>query len=487
MDTPEDAGLRIAEHEREPAAPLRQACNLCGGDAFGPGPGGRLAANGSAPHCERCGSLERHRVASRALQGLPKDFLDWRRALLVKPEREDDPTPFRRCDLALADGSGDLLRDLAAREDGLYDFIGLVHVLEYLDNDRFGFEQLIRLLSPRGLLQVCFVDPQARPWTSIATGPAGTARRRYGRDVSTHFRCLGLRVHMTVAEVADPGTGVVLPVHFFYRNPRHQAALESLAATRPEAGSGPTILDAEQVETRKQYILQRAKGLDAALLPLGDPAGKDVLVFGCGLGNEMLWCARHRARSALGIDLGSVKHEPLAALMAEEGHADFDYAMHECNVHDLALDHPGRYDLIVSNGVFEHVTDLKGVLNALRPLLRPGGRIAIYAEGLWFSSTGGHLGRFNWEHLWMAPRAIKERFPERWNAFRSNLNRMTAADFLQAVRDVGAVVLQFSVRSDPHLPKLAPLMPQIVARQQVSPTDMSITSISCELCFLEHL
>lgn len=246
-------------------------------------------------------------------------------------------------------------------------------------------------------------------------------------------------------------------------------------------------LTAEQIDSTKRYILQRTKGLDTALLPLGDPAGKDVLVFGCGLGNEILWCARRQARSALGIDLGGLKHEPLAALMADEGYADFNYAMHECKVHDLALDHPGRYDLIVSNGVFEHVMDLKGVLNSLRPLLRPGGRIAIYADGLWFSAIGGHLGKYNWEHLWMTPHAIKEQFPERWHAFSSNLNRMTAVDFLQAVRDVGALVLQFTVRSDPYLPQLPQLMEQIRARQQVSPTDMSITSISCELCFLEHL
>ncbi|MDM5178265.1 class I SAM-dependent methyltransferase [Massilia sp. DJPM01] len=247
------------------------------------------------------------------------------------------------------------------------------------------------------------------------------------------------------------------------------------------------MLTPEQLATTKDYILRRTKGLDQALLPLGDPAGKDVLVFGCGLGNEILWCARRQARSALGIDLGKPRQEALNAVMADEGYADFPYAVHECNVHDLALDHPGRYDLIVSNGVFEHVSDLKGVLNAMRTLLRPGGRIAIYADGLWFSAIGGHLGKYNWEHLWMTPQAIKEQFPERWHAYMNNLNRMTAVDFLQALRDVGALVLQLHARSDPYLPKLAPLMALIQARQQVSPTDLSITSIGCELCFLEHL
>ena len=41
-----------------------------------------------------------------------------------------------------------------------------------------------------------------------------------------------------------------------------------------------------------------------------------------------------------------------------------DYEFRQENIHDTALS-GDRYDLIVSNGVFEHVTDLKGVLRRL--------------------------------------------------------------------------------------------------------------------------
>jgi SAM-dependent methyltransferase len=224
----------ILRHALATTPALHQVCNLCDGEAFGPGPHGRLSSTGLKPHCERCGSLERHRVASRALQALPRNFLDWRRALLVNPQRKDDPMPFRHCDIAQATAPGALLRDLAAREDGLYDFIVLLHVLEHQDDDRAVFEQLVRLLSPRGVMQVCFVDPHLRPWTSIATGPAGSLRRWYGRDVSSHFRCPTLQVHVKVDDVTDPGTGVVMPVHFFYGHPEHQAALETPSAPTQE-------------------------------------------------------------------------------------------------------------------------------------------------------------------------------------------------------------------------------------------------------------
>jgi hypothetical protein len=37
-------------------------CVICGGIAFGPGPGGRKSVSGAMPRCETCQSLERHRA-----------------------------------------------------------------------------------------------------------------------------------------------------------------------------------------------------------------------------------------------------------------------------------------------------------------------------------------------------------------------------------------------------------------------------------------
>ncbi|HSW05528.1 class I SAM-dependent methyltransferase [Aquabacterium sp.] len=245
--------------------------------------------------------------------------------------------------------------------------------------------------------------------------------------------------------------------------------------------------DQDRLTFLKNYLLQREKGLDAALLPLGHPGGKDVLVFGCGKGSEILWCATHKARTTLGVDLHPIDTGALSSLLHERGQDDFNYAMAQIDVHDLALSRPAQFDLILSNGVFEHVSDMKGVLNAFRALLRPGGRISIYADGLWFSSIGGHLGRDNWEHLWMSESDIRQNFPARWPAYKSHLNRMTCVDFMNAVRDVGALVLQFRIRSDPYLKRMPMLIDKMRAKQELSPTDLSITSIACELCFIEHL
>jgi SAM-dependent methyltransferase len=235
------------------------------------------------------------------------------------------------------------------------------------------------------------------------------------------------------------------------------------------------------------YIGRRSAVLDRDLLPYGEPAGKHVLVFGSGYGTEVLWAIERGAASVVALDLKPVSPEPLQLALRERG-LQFDrYEFRRENIHDTATSGE-RFDLIVSNGVFEHVLDLKGVLGAFRYLLKPAGRVAIFADGLWSSSLGGHMHRATWEHLWCDPAALRAELPpDRWRVYCDELNRMTAVDFLEAIRSVGMIVLQLRLGRDPSLLELPDALPKIRERQQVSPTDLSIVSIGCELCFVENL
>jgi SAM-dependent methyltransferase len=247
-------------------------------------------------------------------------------------------------------------------------------------------------------------------------------------------------------------------------------------------------LSAEQITELTAYIIRREKSLDRHLLPYCDPAGKDVLVFGCGFGNEALWAARHRARSILAVDLSPALSPVPFQNALRKLRIKFDrYEFRRQNIHETALAGE-RYDLIISNSVFEHVMDLKGVLEAFRELLRPGGRVVIFASSLWYSSNGGHIGKGPWEHLSRTPAELRPELSERhWDVLCNQLNRMTVIDFLQAVRSVGMIVLQLRLGSDPRLDQLATQLPRIRERSNVSPTDLSIEWISCELCFEENL
>jgi SAM-dependent methyltransferase len=263
----------------------------------------------------------------------------------------------------------------------------------------------------------------------------------------------------------------------------------------PSVADSPAPRDAQyfqlsdqQIRELKDYVIHREQALDRDLLPYGDPAGKDVLVFGCGFGNEVLWAARHGARSILAVDMSAaLSPAPFQHAMRELGISYEPYEFRRQNIHDTAASGE-RYDLIVSNGVFEHVMDLKGVLGAFRALLRPTGRVAIFADGLWYSSIGGHIGGEPWCQLWRDPTDLKSQLSsERWDVFCNKLNRMTVTDFLEAVRCVGMVVLQLRLGRDPNLAQLADYLERIRRRVDVSPTDLSVVSIGCELCFEENL
>lgn len=268
--------------------------------------------------------------------------------------------------------------------------------------------------------------------------------------------------------------------------PANAAAAPPPTKPAPRLPNTPKLSE-ERIEEVKAYILHREKALDRDLLRYGDPAGKDVLIFGGGWGNEVLWCIRRGAKSILSIDLTNVTAEPLERAMAEESLVHDAYEFRNENVHETAL-RDVKYDLIISNGVFEHVMDLKGVLLTFRRLLKPRGRVAIFADGLWYSSIGGHIHGEPWEHLWRPPAGIKALHPKRWEYYCNHLNRMTIVDYLEAVRSVGMLVLQLNTGRDPNLTRLAENLPRI--REElvtVSPTDCSIVSIGCELTFPELL
>jgi SAM-dependent methyltransferase len=246
-------------------------------------------------------------------------------------------------------------------------------------------------------------------------------------------------------------------------------------------------LSDEQVVELKDYLIHRERMLDRDLLPYGDPRDKDILVFGSGVGNEILWAAKHGAKSVVALDLHEVSPAPLQLAMAEQEVTYDAYELRAQNIHDTALTGE-TYDLIVSNGVFEHVFDLKGVLAAFRPLLRPGGRVAIFADSLWYSSLGGHINRDPWEHLWRSPQELKPLLSNnRWRVLCDQLNRMTVVDFIEAVRSVGLLILQLKLGRDPNIRALPATLQEIQARATVTPTDLSVVSIGCELCFVEHL
>lgn len=202
------------------AAPAGASCNICGHTEFGPGPQGRKASTGVLPACRKCGALERHRVVRQMFQGMPIGFLDWRRTLQFSPDPATQPAWFRRHEISVYGGENSLDIQDIDRADGSYDFITLSHVLECIPRDLDAFSDLVRVLSPRGLLHISFGAPLSRPVTrDFAQGIDIYGNiHLYGRDVYQRFGCAAKGLSMLLVQGTDPVTGVTDVSHFFTRH-----------------------------------------------------------------------------------------------------------------------------------------------------------------------------------------------------------------------------------------------------------------------------
>ncbi|MET0383357.1 MAG: class I SAM-dependent methyltransferase [Burkholderiaceae bacterium] len=205
---------------RRPARAEPGRCNICGSRNFGPGPNGRMARNGALPRCLGCDSLERHRAIRTVFQALPAEFLADRKALQFSPDSGLDARWFRSFELSIFEGENSLDIQAIDRPDGSYDFLSLTHVLESVPDDLKGFDELCRILSPRGLMHVSFGAFGLREETAELREPVNVWKtfRYYGRDLPQRFGCAGKRLQVLEIHTVDPCTGSPEAVHLFTRD-----------------------------------------------------------------------------------------------------------------------------------------------------------------------------------------------------------------------------------------------------------------------------
>ena len=218
-------------------------------------------------------------------------------------------------------------------------------------------------------------------------------------------------------------------------------------------------------------------------------------VVGVGAGTEMLWCLQNGAKEVVGIDIA--EQDPAALLMAgEQLNLDIKdrFSMHRLPIEEAeSLDR--QFDLVLSNNVFEHLPDVGAALSVCTRLVRPThGRIAIFADPLFYSSAGSHLELDPWEHVWGSPEDMRNRMIETVPALQSmsweeylfqtiTLNRMRVGELIEAVADCGLVVLNVRIVRDRNLAEL----PEFGKRMpDISTTDLAIEGIGLELVRLEE-
>jgi SAM-dependent methyltransferase len=259
----------------------------------------------------------------------------------------------------------------------------------------------------------------------------------------------------------------------------------------------------ETDDDRLRFILDGQIHCDHFLTPLADPRGKSVLVVGAGAGTEMLWCLRNGAREVVGIDVLGQRSAALERAVRQcgiEPAPSFSILrMGIEEAHTLGR----RFDLILSNNVFEHLSDLRRALEVCASLVEPGtGRIAIFTAPLYYSSAGSHLPAEPWEHLWQAPESLRRKIlnvvpPQHalnvldlpvYLFEEISLNRMRLPDLLEAIRGNDLVVLNLRLLRDRHLrdlPTHLPRLQRVRQRENLAVTDLAVEGLSLELMKLD--
>jgi SAM-dependent methyltransferase len=132
----------------------------------------------------------------------------------------------------------------------------------------------------------------------------------------------------------------------------------------------------EQWKTFRHMARYQEAWLKAWLDPLGpaDFAGKAVLEAGCGKGRHTVVVAGWGARAIVALDLGD------AVDVAFE-HTRAIPSVHVVQGDLLAAPVRGAFDVVFSVGVLHHLPEPRAGFEALRPLVRPGGKIAVWVYG----------------------------------------------------------------------------------------------------------
>jgi ubiquinone/menaquinone biosynthesis C-methylase UbiE len=243
---------------------------------------------------------------------------------------------------------------------------------------------------------------------------------------------------------------------------------------------------ANERKKQKERILGFQGHCRRYLSPLLNPNGKSILVLGSGWGTEMLWCAEGGAAEVVGIDPAQRSLDALKEVMRERGiHDPPPVEYHRIDSLRVPEVLGKRFDVVLSNNVFEHIGDIEGTLRSLRETLRSGGRIAIFSAPLYFSSAGSHMRVLEpWQHLWAEPGDMRKLLSEEQRKYmKQSLNKMTVQVFLDGVRNAGLVALQLTLYPDRNVQKIDDYLLKIRERFDIAPFDLTVEGIGCELCF----
>ena len=171
-------------------------------------------------------------------------------------------------------------------------------------------------------------------------------------------------------------------------------------------------------------------------------AGKTVIDFGCGVGDQTIELASAGADHVFAVDIQKQLLE-IGKARAEESNLSEVCSFHESAENLLA-------DVILSKDAFEHYAEPALMLDLMAKLLNPGGCIYIAFGPTWFHPKGGHLfSNFPWSHLLFTEEALirwrsdfKDDGATKFSEVDGGLNQINIAQF-EKILDASALEAEY--------------------------------------------
>jgi len=196
--------------------------------------------------------------------------------------------------------------------------------------------------------------------------------------------------------------------------------LRALGKLKSRACSGSAYRNTSKLETLLGSEIWR------------EVAGRKVIDFGCGFGNDTIEIAEHGAASVIGLDirpevLAVARNAAVAAGVSEQ-----------CRFVNHTSE---KADVIISVDCFEHFDDPAKVLQTMTHLLEPGGCVLAAFGPPWYHPFGPHLPLFPWAHLIFTESSLmrwrgtfSSDGAKRFREVPGGLNCMTLRRFEEVVR-----------------------------------------------------
>lgn len=188
-------------------------CNICGSEAFKPGPNQRVVGDGIPPACAGCGSFERHRIVRHIFDKVRPHRFNSLSALQFGRDRGIAGgwfRSFRRADDEPKTGKAlPLTLEHIALPDAGIDVVVANYVLEALPDHRLALREIGRVISDHGFAFIAVQSPHLRTVTQELprTAQGSTDRyRTFGRDLEAELASLLPDLHVIRVVGQDPAT-----------------------------------------------------------------------------------------------------------------------------------------------------------------------------------------------------------------------------------------------------------------------------------------